>query len=145
MKKIAGRPFGLNSQRAMSEPASGGGLNGDNDEATSEQVANAWRVVGKRLLAEGYDPEVVTETMLTVALKSWAGLRTRTDAVRRLRSLADQLEQDRICRGTSRLSRGRGTRESMVKGFSGGVFLGRSLTPLPLLAKPSRFRSCARR
>ena len=78
----------------MSEPASGGGLNGDNDEATSEQVANAWRVVGKRLLAEGYDPEVVTETMLTVALKSWVGLRTLPDAVRRLRLLADQLEQD---------------------------------------------------
>jgi len=37
---------------------------------------------------------VVTETMLTVALKSWVGLRTRPDAVRRLRSLADQLEQD---------------------------------------------------
>jgi hypothetical protein len=71
-----------------------GGLNGDNDEATSEQLSNAWRVVGKRLLAEGYDPALVTETMLTVALKSWVGLRTRPDAVRRLRSLADQLEQD---------------------------------------------------
>ena len=68
-------------------------MNGDNDEATSEQLSNAWRVLGKRLLAEGYDP-VVTETMLTVALKSWVGLRTRPDAVRRLRSLADQLEQD---------------------------------------------------
>ena len=73
---------------------SGEGLNGDNDEAISEQVSNAWRVVGKRLLAEGYDPALVTETMLTVALKSWVGLRTRPDAVRRLRSLADQLEQD---------------------------------------------------
>ena len=69
-------------------------MNGDKDEAASEQVSNAWRVVGKRLLAEGYDPALVTETMLTVALKSWAGLRTRTDAVRRLRSLADQLEQE---------------------------------------------------
>ena len=69
-------------------------MNGDNDEAISEQVSNAWRVVGKRLLTEGYDPELVTETMLTVALKSWVGLRTRPDAVRRLRSLADQLEQD---------------------------------------------------
>src|SRR5215204_969272 len=82
----------------MSEPASGGGLNGDNDEATSEQLSNAWRVVGKRLLAEGYDPALVTETMLTVALKSWVGLRTRPDAVRRLRSLADQLEQDQDLR-----------------------------------------------
>ena len=69
-------------------------MNGDNDEAISEQVSNAWRVVGKRLLTEGYDPALVTETMLTVALKSWVGLRTRPDAVRRLRSLADQLEQD---------------------------------------------------
>ena len=42
---------------------SGEGLNGDNDEAISEQVSNAWRVVGKRLLAEGYDPALVTETM----------------------------------------------------------------------------------
>lgn len=56
---------------------SGEGLNGDNDEAISEQVSNAWRVVGKRLLTEGYDPALVTETMLTVALKSWVGLRTR--------------------------------------------------------------------
>ena len=45
-------------------------MNGDNDEAISEQVSNAWRVVGKRLLTEGYDPALVTETMLTVALKS---------------------------------------------------------------------------
>lgn len=58
---------------------SGEGLNGDNDEAISEQVSNAWRVVGKRLLTEGYDPALVTETMLTVALKSWVGLRTRPD------------------------------------------------------------------
>ena len=56
---------------------SGEGLNGDNDEAISEQVSNAWRVVGKRLLTKGYDPALVTETMLTVALKSWVGLRTR--------------------------------------------------------------------
>ncbi|MET0528007.1 MAG: hypothetical protein ABW003_06630, partial [Microvirga sp.] len=69
-------------------------MNGDKDEAASEQVSNAWRVVGKRLLAEGYDPALVTETMPTVALKSWVTLRTRPDAVRRLRSLADQLEQD---------------------------------------------------
>ena len=61
---------------------SGEGLNGDNDEAISEQVSNAWRVIGKRLLTEGYDPALVTETMLTVALKSWVGLRTRPDAVR---------------------------------------------------------------
>ena len=69
-------------------------MNGDNDETTSEQVSKAWRVVGKRLLAEGYDPALVTETMLTVALRSWVGLRSRPDAVRRLRSLADQLEHD---------------------------------------------------
>jgi len=73
---------------------SGEGLNGDNDEAISEQVSNAWRVVGKRLLTVVYNAAVATETMLTVALKSWVGLRTRPDAVRRLRLLADQLEQD---------------------------------------------------
>ena len=66
----------------------------EKDQATSEQLSNAWRVVGKRLLTESYDPALVTETMLTVALRSWVGLRTRPDAVRRLRSLADQLEQD---------------------------------------------------
>ena len=64
------------------------------DQGTPEQLANAWRAVGKRLLAEGYDPALVTETMLTVALKSWVGLRTPEDAVRRLRSLADRLEQN---------------------------------------------------
>jgi len=94
VKKIAGSPFGLNSSELCQSRRVEGGLNGDNDEATSEQLSNAWRVVGKRLLAEGYDPALVTETMLTVALKSWVGLRTRPDAVRRLRLLADQLEQD---------------------------------------------------
>ena len=31
-------------------------LSVEKDQATSEQLSNAWRVVGKRLLTEGYDP-----------------------------------------------------------------------------------------
>jgi hypothetical protein len=60
-------------------------------EATQAQLAAAWRAVGNRLLAEGYDPLDVTETMLAVALASWSGLRDREAAAQRLRAVADEI------------------------------------------------------
>jgi hypothetical protein len=62
----------------------------DSEQARARLTA-AWRAVGNRLLAEGYAPGDVTDTMLSVALASWSGLRDREGAARRLRAIADHL------------------------------------------------------
>jgi hypothetical protein len=62
-----------------------------NAEGTHARLTAAWRAVGSRLLAEGYDPSDVTETMLAVALASWSGLRDREAAAQRLRAVADEI------------------------------------------------------
>jgi hypothetical protein len=63
----------------------------EGSEETRTRLAVAWRAVGNRLVAEGYDPHDVTETMLAVALASWSGLRDREAAAQRLRAEADEI------------------------------------------------------
>lgn len=55
------------------------------------ELAKAWRAAHDRLLAEGYDPMDVTDTMLSVALASWSGLRGKEAAAERLNAVADEL------------------------------------------------------
>jgi hypothetical protein len=57
------------------------------------RLASAWRAVGNRLVAEGYNPADVTDTMLSVALASWSGLRDPKEAAGQLRAIANRLEQ----------------------------------------------------
>jgi hypothetical protein len=62
-------------------------------EEIRRRLASAWRTVGNRLIAEGYEPADVTATMLTVAVASWSGLRAPWEAAEYLRAIADRLEQ----------------------------------------------------
>ena len=62
-------------------------------EAVRRQLADAWRAVGNRLIAEGYNPADVTSAMLSVAVASWSGLLERPEAARQLRAIADRVEQ----------------------------------------------------
>jgi hypothetical protein len=62
-------------------------------EEVRRKLAGAWRAVGNRLVAEGYNPADVTETMLTVAIASWSGLREPKEAAGQLRAIAERLEQ----------------------------------------------------
>jgi hypothetical protein len=63
---------------------------GESEDVRAKLTAS-WRAAGNRLLAEGYSPADVTETMLAVALSSWSGLRDREAAARHLRAVADHL------------------------------------------------------
>jgi hypothetical protein len=63
-------------------------MGGESDEAKAELTA-AWLAAGSRLVERGYTPADVTETMLSVALASWTGLRDRQAAARHLRAIAD--------------------------------------------------------
>jgi hypothetical protein len=74
--------------------ASRGWVVSEQQESAASRMAltRAWRAAGVRLLQEGYSSAEVTETMLSVALASWSGLRDGKDAARQLRTIADQLE-----------------------------------------------------
>jgi hypothetical protein len=55
------------------------------------QLSRAWRAVGLRLLEEGYAPDAVAETMLSVALATWSGLKGNEEAAAHLRRIANEL------------------------------------------------------